>query len=89
MRCSSRVPRASSKPSANTGRRCPIGALAPAYSGVRSKIHRPGQVAPDFRIDGPVQRGVRGLVNLFGIESGLTSALAIAEETAALLEAAD
>ena len=59
----------------------PDGALQPSYSGVRPKIHGPGQLAPDFRIDGPAWHGVGGLVNLFGIESpGLTSALAIAEE---------
>lgn len=64
----------------------PDAALAPAYSGVRPKIHGPGQPAPDFRIDGPPAHGVAGLVNLFGIESpGLTSALAIAEEVGALL----
>ena len=58
----------------------PDGALAPSYSGVRPKIHGPGEKAPDFRIDGPSVHGVPGLVNLFGIESpGLTSALAIAE----------
>jgi L-2-hydroxyglutarate oxidase LhgO len=58
----------------------PDGALQPAYSGVRPKIHGPGEPAPDFRIDGPAQHGVNGLVNLFGIESpGLTSALAIGE----------
>ncbi len=65
------------------------GALQPAYSGVRPKIHGPGEPAPDFRIDGPAQHGVAGLVNLFGIESpGLTSAMAIAEHVAALLERA-
>jgi L-2-hydroxyglutarate oxidase LhgO len=58
----------------------PDGALAPSYSGVRPKIHRPGEPAPDFRIDGDARHGVPGLVNLFGIESpGLTSALAIGE----------
>jgi len=63
------------------------GALQPAYSGVRPKIHGPGEAAPDFRIDGPAQHGVAGLVNLLGIESpGLTSALAIAEEVLARLE---
>jgi L-2-hydroxyglutarate oxidase LhgO len=63
----------------------PEGALQPGYSGVRPKIHGPGEPAPDFRVDGPRRHGVRGLVNLFGIESpGLTSALAIAEEVAAL-----
>ncbi len=66
----------------------PEGALAPSYSGVRPKIHRPEEPAPDFRIDGPARHGVAGLVNLFGIESpGLTSALAIAEDVAALLAA--
>ncbi len=61
----------------------PDGALAPAYSGVRPKIHSPEEKAPDFRIDGPARHGIAGLVNLFGIESpGLTSALAIAEYVA-------
>ena len=64
----------------------PDGALAPSYSGVRPKIHGPHEKAADFRIDGPALHGIPGLVNLFGIESpGLTSALAIAELTAALL----
>jgi len=66
----------------------PDGALQPSYSGVRPKIYGPGEKAPDFRIDGPALHGVRGLVNLFGIESpGLTSALAIGEHVAALLAA--
>lgn len=65
----------------------PAGALTPGYSGVRPKIHGPGQPAPDFRIDGPAWHGVAGLVNLFGIESpGLTSSMAIAEEVLALLQ---
>lgn len=64
----------------------PDGALAPAYSGVRPKIHGPGEPAPDFRIDGPERHGVPGLVNLLGIESpGLTSCLAIADEVLARL----
>jgi L-2-hydroxyglutarate oxidase LhgO len=63
----------------------PAGALRPDYSGVRPRIHGPGEPAPDFRIDGPLRHGVPGLVNLFGIESpGLTSALAIGEHVAAL-----
>jgi L-2-hydroxyglutarate oxidase LhgO len=62
----------------------PAGALRPDYSGVRPKIHGPGEAAPDFRIDGPARHGVAGLVNLFGIESpGLTSALAMGEYLAA------
>jgi L-2-hydroxyglutarate oxidase LhgO len=64
----------------------PDGALQPSYSGVRPKIYGPGEAAPDFRIDGPGLHGVRGLVNLFGIESpGLTSSLAIGEHVLALL----
>lgn len=67
----------------------PAGALQPAYSGVRPKIHGPGEPAPDFRIDGPAQHGVAGLVNLFGIESpGLTSAMAVAEEVLLRLQQA-
>jgi L-2-hydroxyglutarate oxidase LhgO len=64
----------------------PDGALQPGYCGVRPKIHGPDEPAPDFRIDGPAQHGVAGLVNLFGIESpGLTASLAIGEHVAGLL----
>lgn len=57
------------------------GALEPAYAGIRPKISGPGEPAADFRIDGPAEHGVAGLVNLFGIESpGLTASLAIARE---------
>ena len=66
----------------------PTGALQPAYSGVRPNINGSDEPAPDFRVDGSVQHGVAGLVNLFGIESpGLTSALAIAEAVVGLLPA--
>jgi len=59
----------------------PDGALTPDYAGVRPKLSGPGNLAADFRIDGPASHGVPGLLNLFGIESpGLTSSLAIAEE---------
>ena len=54
------------------------GALQPSYAGVRPKIVPPGIQTQDFRIDGPDQHGVPGLINLFGMESpGLTSSLAI------------
>ncbi len=54
--------------------------LQPGYVGVRPKISAPGEPAADFRLDGPAQHGLAGLVNLLGIESpGLTSSLAIAE----------
>lgn len=63
----------------------PNGALQPAYTGIRPKISGPGEPAADFRIDGPQQHGIRGLVNLFGIESpGLTAALAIGAHVQAL-----
>ncbi|MFK7887998.1 MAG: NAD(P)/FAD-dependent oxidoreductase [Gammaproteobacteria bacterium] len=59
----------------------PDGALYSAYAGVRPKLTRPGEPAADFRIDGPAEHGVAGLVNLFGIESpGLTSSMAIADD---------
>lgn len=62
------------------------GALQPAYSGIRPKLSGPGQAAADFRIDGPAQHGVAGVVQLFGIESpGLTSALGIGELVATLV----
>ncbi len=58
----------------------PAGALQPAYSGVRPKIHGPDEPAPDFRFEGPDEHGFAGLVHLLGFESpGLTSALAVAE----------
>ncbi len=64
----------------------PEGALTPAYAGIRPKISGPGEPAADFVIQGEAVHGVRGLVNLFGIESpGLTSALAIGERVANLL----
>ena len=63
------------------------GALAPGYAGIRPKIQPPGAPASDFLIQGAELHGVRGLVNLFGIESpGLTSSLAIARHVAELLK---
>lgn len=64
----------------------PDGALVPGYTGIRPKLVPEGAPATDFRIDGPQEHGVPGLVNLFGIESpGLTASLAIATHAAALL----
>ncbi|MGE0713872.1 MAG: NAD(P)/FAD-dependent oxidoreductase [Alphaproteobacteria bacterium] len=63
----------------------PDGALVPAYSGIRPKISGPGEAAADYRIDGPADHGVPGLVCLYGIESpGLTAALAIGERVVEL-----
>ncbi|TYC57944.1 NAD(P)/FAD-dependent oxidoreductase [Marinobacter sp. BW6] len=60
--------------------------LQPAYAGIRPKLAGPEGGFADFRIDGPEDHGLPGLVNLFGIESpGLTSCLAIAERVTAIL----
>jgi L-2-hydroxyglutarate oxidase LhgO len=62
------------------------GALQPGYAGIRPKLQAPGTPAKDFMIQGPAEHGVPGLINLYGIESpGLTSALAIADHVAGLI----
>lgn len=54
--------------------------LQPAYSGIRPKLEGPNDEFKDFIIQGEKVHGLKGLVNLFGIDSpGLTSSLAIAE----------
>jgi len=59
------------------------GALMPDYTGIRPKLHGPGEPQPDFRIESQADHGLAGLVNLLGIESpGLTSALAIGDYAA-------
>ncbi|KOR07422.1 FAD-dependent oxidoreductase, partial [Burkholderia cenocepacia] len=58
----------------------PDDALQPAYAGIRPKLAGPGEPPADFIVQGAAQHGVRGLVNLFGIESpGLTASLALAQ----------
>jgi len=62
------------------------GALVPGYAGMRPKIQAPDEPAKDFVIQGLLEHGVAGLVNLFGIESpGLTSSLAIGERVRRML----
>jgi L-2-hydroxyglutarate oxidase LhgO len=64
----------------------PDGSLQPGYAGIRPKLTGPGEPAADFLIQGPDVHGVRGLVNLYGIESpGLTCALAVAEHVAGMV----
>ncbi len=66
----------------------PDGRLTPDYAGIRPKLSGPGEPARDFVVEGPGEHGLPGLVQLFGIESpGLTSALSLAEDVAARLEA--
>ncbi|MGH7152362.1 MAG: NAD(P)/FAD-dependent oxidoreductase, partial [Acetobacteraceae bacterium] len=56
------------------------GALQPGYAGIRPKIVPPSVASQDFVVQGPQTHGVRGLINLFGIESpGLTASLALAD----------
>jgi L-2-hydroxyglutarate oxidase LhgO len=69
------------------------GELQPGYTGIRPRLSGPGSsmhnTANDFVIQGDAAHGVRGLVNLFGIESpGLTSSLAIGEYVARLVSSA-
>ncbi|MCA0239743.1 MAG: NAD(P)/FAD-dependent oxidoreductase [Proteobacteria bacterium] len=68
----------------------PAGSLQPAYSGIRPKLSGPGAPAADFHIAGPAQHGAAGVVQLFGIESpGLTASLAIGEQVAEIVAAAE
>jgi len=60
--------------------------LVPDYSGIRPKLSSPTEPAADFLIQDAAVHGIKGLINLFGIESpGLTSCLAIAAETSGRL----
>ena len=59
------------------------GRLYPAYAGIRPKLSGAGEATRDFKISGPNEHGVAGIINLFGIESpGLTASLALAEYVA-------
>ncbi len=56
------------------------------YVGIRPKIYGPNQQPADFLIQTSVEHGIKGLVNLFGIESpGLTSAFAISKRVQEIL----
>jgi len=66
----------------------PDDSLAPDYAGVRPKLSGPGEPAVDFMLEGPLQHGLPGLVQMFGIESpGLTAALSLAQEVVRYLSA--
>jgi L-2-hydroxyglutarate oxidase LhgO len=55
--------------------------LSPDFVGVRPKLSGPGEHSADFMLQDVSVHGIKGLVNLFGIDSpGLTSALALGEE---------
>jgi len=64
----------------------PAEALVPAYAGVRPKIVGAQAEAADFLVQDASVHGLRGLVNLFGIESpGLTASLALGDLVAGRL----
>jgi len=61
--------------------------LTADYAGIRPKIQWGDALYPDFLISSDAQHGLKGLINLFGIESpGLTSCLAIANHVEALIQ---
>ncbi|CAN2533319.1 L-2-hydroxyglutarate+dehydrogenase [Methylocapsa aurea] len=65
----------------------PAERLGPDYAGIRPKLTGPGAPAADFRVCGPADHSLSGLVCLFGIESpGLTSSLSLGDLVASLLE---
>jgi len=60
--------------------------LQPAYSGIRPKLQAKHDTFKDFVIQDQHVHGLKGLINLFGIDSpGLTSSLLIAERVVAKL----
>ena len=60
--------------------------LVPDYTGIRPKINGPNDENADFIIQTEEIHGIKGLINLFGIESpGLTSSLAIGETIRSIL----
>lgn len=57
------------------------------YAGIRPKIQGPGETVKDFVIQTEIEHNMRGLIQLFGIESpGLTSCIAIADRVAHLVQ---
>eukprot|EP00978_Attheya_sp_CCMP212_P036789 scaffold169390_cov44-Attheya_sp.AAC.2 len=67
------------------------GALAPDYAGIRPKVDHPDltdgrSMNVDFVIQGKMQHGIKGFVNMLGIESpGLTASMAIGDHVLNLL----
>jgi L-2-hydroxyglutarate oxidase LhgO len=62
--------------------------LQPGYVGVRPRVSGPHKPLQDFTIADHQSHGIKGLVQLFGIESpGLTACLAIADEVVSRLSA--
>lgn len=65
----------------------PEDALVPDMCGIRPRISAPKEKMADFMIESEAAHGIKGLVQLFGIESpGLTSSLAIADYVGSLFD---
>jgi L-2-hydroxyglutarate oxidase LhgO len=63
----------------------PDGALQPGYTGIRPKLAPASGGNRDFLLQTAQEHGVKGLINLCGIESpGLTACLSLAERVCAL-----
>lgn len=61
--------------------------LVPAYAGIRPKLVGPGEPDADFIVSSEIDHGLKGLINLFGIESpGLTASLAIASHIGCVMK---
>jgi L-2-hydroxyglutarate oxidase LhgO len=61
--------------------------LQPGYAGIRPKVHGPSENSADFIIQDQKSHAVKGLINLYAIESpGLTACLAIADHVVELLD---
>ena len=60
--------------------------LTPEMAGIRPKLQGPGDPFRDFVIEHETERGLKGLINLIGIESpGLTCCLSIARKVADMI----
>ena len=60
--------------------------LTPEMAAIRPKLQGPGEPFRDFVIEHETNRGLRGLINLIGIESpGLTCCLSIAQKVADMI----
>ena len=63
--------------------------LEPSYTGIRPKIMYKNTIYPDFMINSEDVHGLKGRVDLLGIESpGLTSSLALADHVCSLVDLA-
>jgi L-2-hydroxyglutarate oxidase LhgO len=57
---------------------------------VRPKVHGAVGIPADFMVSGSDEHGVKGIINLFGMESpGLTASLALADLVESMLDAGD